>query len=305
MPGASAGLRIDRNWSRDTLAQNDDYGFFVGEDGGVSTVQGDGAGGFGVAGPGGLTAQVSSSGTVWTAELRIDATMLGGFGHYAVNSAGDNYRWPFASVANQPADWAKTALGTAPSISELSPVSATAGSPAITLAITGTNFISGTVALFDGTGLDTTVISSTLLNATVGTDRLATARAASVHVRNPGELDSNPLLFQVRNPQPRISTLSPNSAAAEGPSFTLTVNGSNFVTGARVIWNGTPLPTTFRSSGRLTATVAASLIFRGQQASVTVVNPDPAGGAAASVTFEVIPKPAETGGSLFLPLIRR
>ena len=81
-PGAFVGLRVDVNHSRDGQAQSDDYGFFVGEDGDVQTVAGDGAGGFSAAGPGGLIGQVSAGATVWNAELRIDKATLGGWDHH-------------------------------------------------------------------------------------------------------------------------------------------------------------------------------------------------------------------------------
>lgn len=40
------------------------------------------------------------------------------------------------------------------------------------------------------------------------------------------------------NPVPAISSLSPNSAVAGGQGLTLTINGSNFVNGSIVRWNG-------------------------------------------------------------------
>jgi hypothetical protein len=40
------------------------------------------------------------------------------------------------------------------------------------------------------------------------------------------------------NPVPTIAALSPNNATRGGPDFILTVNGSNFVSGASVQGNG-------------------------------------------------------------------
>ena len=72
---------------------------------------------------------------------------------------------------------------------------------------------------------------------------------------------------------PTISSLSPASATAGGPAFTLTVNGSGFLEGSTVQWNGSPLATNYFSDTQLTASVAASLIASQGSASVTVVNP--------------------------------
>ncbi len=55
-----------------------------------------------------------------------------------------------------------------------------------------------------------------------------------------------------------LSTLSPGFAAQGGAAFTLTINGSGFVTGSTIDWGATPLTTTYISSTELTAQVPAS-----------------------------------------------
>ena len=84
---------------------------------------------------------------------------------------------------------------------------------------------------------------------------------------------------------PTLSSLSPADAAVGGPAFTLTVNGSNFVSGSVVRWNGAARPTTFVSSTRLTASIPASDIASGGEAPITVTNPG--GGASNAVTFGI------------------
>ncbi len=59
---------------------------------------------------------------------------------------------------------------------------------------------------------------------------------------------------------PSITSVAPSSATAGSAPFTITVNGSGFVPGDVVLWNGTPLPTTYVNGNQLTATVSASLI---------------------------------------------
>ena len=54
-------------------------------------------------------------------------------------------------------------------------------------------------------------------------------------------------------PTPAITALTPNSTPANGPAFTLTVDGSGFVSDSRVYWNGHAVATTFVSATRLTA----------------------------------------------------
>ena len=57
-----------------------------------------------------------------------------------------------------------------------------------------------------------------------------------------------------------ITGLSPASATPGGAAFTLTVNGSGFISGDTVKWAGTALTTTFVNATQLTAAVPANLI---------------------------------------------
>jgi len=49
------------------------------------------------------------------------------------------------------------------------------------------------------------------------------------------------------NPVPVLSSVSPTAAVAGGVGFTLTTNGSGFVPGSTVHWNGATRVTTFVS----------------------------------------------------------
>src|SRR4030095_16861634 len=59
------------------------------------------------------------------------------------------------------------------------------------------------------------------------------------------------------NPVPMLTALTPNRWPAGTAAFTLTVNGSCFVSGSVVRWSGADRPTTFVSATRLTAAIAA------------------------------------------------
>src|SRR5439155_23776146 len=72
-----------------------------------------------------------------------------------------------------------------------------------------------------------------------------------------------------------------------GPDFTLTVNGTGFVSGASVNWNGSARATTFVSTSQLTTTILASDIAIASTASVTVVNPSQGGGTSNIVFFPI------------------
>jgi len=90
------------------------------------------------------------------------------------------------------------------------------------------------------------------------------------------------------NPVPLINQpLVPDSAAPGGAGFTLTVNGTGFVSGAVVNWNGGARATTFMSGYQLTATILLSDIATPGTASVTVTSPAPGGGTSNVTYFEV------------------
>ncbi len=61
-------------------------------------------------------------------------------------------------------------------------------------------------------------------------------------------------LFASSNHVPHVNNpLVPATVTPGSPAFTLTVNGTGFVSGAVVKWNGNPLATTFVNQGQLTA----------------------------------------------------
>ncbi len=174
-----------------------------------------------------------------------------------------------------------------PAITSLSPPNTAAGGPTFTLTVNGTGFISTSVVEWNGTDLATTFVNGTQLTATVPATDIATGGTFPVTVVNPGVAASNPVNFVVDNPVPTTSSLSPTSAIAGGAGFTLTVNGSNFVNGATVLWNNSSRATTFVSSTKVTAAILAIDIVTAGTASVTVSNPAPAGGPSNAQTFTI------------------
>jgi hypothetical protein len=82
-----------------------------------------------------------------------------------------------------------------------------------------------------------------------------------------------------------LSLLSPSSATAGGPGFTLNVTGADLVDGAVVRWDGSDRPTTFVSGSAVTASIAAADLATGKIVQVTVRNPD--GGISSPLEFTV------------------
>jgi hypothetical protein len=181
-----------------------------------------------------------------------------------------------------------TSVGTpnpTPAINALFPASITAGSQSFTLFISGTGFISGSsgtsTAYWNGSPRTSAVnLNTGEIAITVLASDVASPGSAAVTVSNPipgGGISQNAATFQILATQqnsPLIASLSPTTAAPKGATFTVTVNGSNFVSGnannpnmpnpmppfsgSVVAWNGSPRPTAFVSATQLTAQISST-----------------------------------------------
>jgi len=89
-----------------------------------------------------------------------------------------------------------------------------------------------------------------------------------------------------QNP-PVITSISPGSVSAGGPTFTLTVTGNTFQANSTVQINGSNRPTVFVSALRLTATIFATDIAAPATLAVTVFNPAVGGGGLTSNTVQL------------------
>jgi hypothetical protein len=198
-----------------------------------------------------------------------------------------------------------------PALTSIAPPSAIVGGAGFTLTATGTNFVSTSLVLWNNAALTTAFINGTTLHATVPAGDIAVTGTASVTVSSPapGGGTSGSVSFTTANPVPAASSLSPVSQTAGAAAFTLTVNGSKFVSASKVQWNGTALSTTFVSATQLTAAVPAANIAAPGTASVTVSSPTPGGGVSGPLTFtisnplpvisRVSPTKATAGGAAF------
>jgi IPT/TIG domain-containing protein len=84
------------------------------------------------------------------------------------------------------------------------------------------------------------------------------------------------------NPTPNLAGISP--AATNLGAFTLTVTGTNFISGAQILLNNSPLATTFVSSTQLSATGTASTAGTFP---IAVENPNPGSSSSSTLDFQV------------------
>jgi hypothetical protein len=210
-------------------------------------------------------------------------------------------KWRTANEVLDTFSWtnlAAPAPNPVPATTSLSPATATAGGPGFTLTVTGTNLVANSVVRWNGADRPTTYASATQLTAAISAADIAVAGTAEVTVVNPapGGGTSNPQTLTITNPVPTTTGLSPASAVAGGPGFTLTVTGTNLIAGSVVRWNGADRATTYVSATQLAAAIPAADIAVAGTAQITVFNPAPGGGTSNAQTLTITnPVPATTG----------
>jgi hypothetical protein len=172
--------------------------------------------------------------------------------------------------------------------------------PTITISPQGTNVRAGgtqqfTAVVTGETGSDVTwsvngVTGGASATGTISAAGLYTAPASAPNPNavtieavsaNDSSLSAS-VTVDVLNPVPSISAIQPSSINTG--SFSITVSGTNFVSGAQVTFAGSALTTAFVSATQLTATGTASTAGT---FSITVVNPDPGSATSNSVNLQV------------------
>ncbi len=178
-----------------------------------------------------------------------------------------------------------------PTLTSITPTSGVLGQ-AINLALTGSNFIAGSVVNF-GVNADTGGAASNGGNTLVipiPAAQLNAAGPVSVSVKNltPGGGSSAAVQFTVQNVQPVIGSLSPSAATAGSAAFTLTITGNGFVSGATVDFGADKgLKPASTTATQIQVTVPATDIATGGTANVIVNNPAPAVASSVVATFNI------------------
>ena len=201
-------------------------------------------------------------------------------------------------------DFAVTAAPGVPSIGSLSPSSGLAGSSAFTLTVNGGGFVGSSTVAWNGSARTTTYVSATQLSASILASDVVASGTDQVTVVTPppGGGTSNAASFTVTAPAPTptLAALSPCGVIAGSGSFTLTLDGSGFQSGATVTFNGSPLGSaSFISSTQLTVTVPGSAIAVAPSGDATNVTVSNLGGSASNaVTLGVASQSVSFSGAV-------
>jgi hypothetical protein len=166
-----------------------------------------------------------------------------------------------------------------PELSNLSPSTVPAGSGTFTLTVEGRGFRPNAVVQWNGYALPTEYVSPTLLKVEVPDWAVASPGTAQVAVFNPyvpppGGKRSNELTFTIGvGHSPVLSLLSPSGVRAGATGVQLRVQGSYFTSGSQIQFDGTPLATTFVSSGELRANLPDGMLATPGTYTVRVYEP--------------------------------
>lgn len=252
---------------------------------------------------------LQSSSTAYNAGFQTSRYRWGDYSQTVVDPTDDMTFWSFQEYCSNTNQWGLRVLQIRPpapaSVTLVSPTTIEQGETGnytvIGTSVSGTEFFDPGAgftnrlqASLSGTGLTVNSVSFTnpttfVMNVTAsGT---ATLGARNLTVTNPdGQTSVGNAMLTVTSsgaPVPTLTSISPISKVTLSPTFTLTVNGSNFVSTSKVQWNGSDRSTTFVNSGQLTATIDAIDLVSQGNFPVQVVTPAPGGGTSGSASFSV------------------
>ncbi|HAA54474.1 MAG TPA: hypothetical protein DCE42_06940, partial [Myxococcales bacterium] len=158
----------------------------------------------------------------------------------------------------------------APALTSVTPNSGSIGAK-VEMTIVGENMVYGLKATIDGKDFTKVqYVNDKKLTAWVDLDGWAEGKY-KIKVTNPDSKESNEIEFEVIKPgEPTITYVGP-ALVVTGQNVRLRVEGTNFVEGAVVKFDGKELPTTFESDKALYGQL---LVPTDGEYDVTVTNPD-------------------------------
>jgi hypothetical protein len=175
-----------------------------------------------------------------------------------------------------------------PAIGSIAPSMVHAGYGAFALSVYGSNFTAPVTVNWNGTPLATTAVGGGTLSAAVPASLVAAAGKVSVAVTAAGGTSSS-ATFTIEPPAPVITSISPDSIATGSAQFTLTINGTGFISSSFAQLGSTRLVTTYVSATQLTAKVPASLLAVAGESSIIVYSPGSGWSLAAFFTINPAP----------------
>ena len=176
-----------------------------------------------------------------------------------------------------------------PAITSISPASVIAGSSPVALTVNGTGFVSTSVVEVNGEIESTTYMSSVKLTAVIPAAQIASGGQLAVVVLN-GSVSSGtgtPVNFEVDNPAPTITSISPETELLGASPQAIIVTGTGLLPATVINVNGSARTTTYTSATQVAVTLTAADVSAAGSLSLTAINPTPGGGTSAAVTLTI------------------
>jgi predicted outer membrane repeat protein len=173
----------------------------------------------------------SGSVTISDQTVQCTGTLTAGAGSCALTFASPGSKTLTATYSGDSNFTGSVSVGTAhivnypaPTLAAIAPTHGSAGGPAFTLTVTGTNFYLGSVVRWNGGDRTTGYISPTQLTASIPASDLMASGTASVtvHTPPPGGGSTSALLFAIDNSNATTSLVSSPSPSVFGQSIILT-----------------------------------------------------------------------------------
>jgi hypothetical protein len=193
-----------------------------------------------------------------------------------------------------------TATNPAPTIVGIAPTTAVRGG-AVSVTVTGTQFIDGVTSL--GLGPDLTLTSFSVRNSTELQANISAGSSANAGVRDVSVINSGPgggtaTLsggFMVSNPAPTIVSISPTNAG-RGSLINVVITGTQFINGVTTVGFGPDISVAnpmVKSASELQMSLSVGAMAAAGTRAVSVTNASPGGGTATLAGgFNVTTSPA-------------
>ena len=237
-----------------------------------------------------------------SAVVNVPAVLLTNPGAFAMQA---NNKSPWGGMSGTMNFTVSGGPNPVPTVSSVSPLSATRGDPAVPITVTGTNFVLGVEVLINGAvEAATTFVNATTATSTIPASLLNAAGTLSIRAENPlpgGGVSGEEAQFTVLNPDPTLTSISPIGAPFGTPGpLTVTLTGSNFFNAETVVLlSGVlqrlaaeppdVLPTTVINSSTLEIDLPGLELTSVQAIELMVFNPMTAGtGLSSSAFFGVL-----------------
>ena len=184
-----------------------------------------------------------------------------------------------------------TSGNSAPQLLSAAPASVPVGTSGATITLTGTGFTPATIVYLQGAAQATTFLSSQAVSFPLSFYNAAYPGTLSMFVRANGGLTSNVLNLTIVNPAPTLTAISPATVLAGSPSITLSLTGSNILTGTTALVNGTSYTISSYASTTGTIQIPATVLANPGTLAVTLVTPAPGGGTSSPQQLQLIGGP--------------